>query len=371
MSVWYANRAVCNTQQSYSPPGEGESSSRPRPPAFKGLSKVLILHGDQDNVFPLADAERTAAVFRTNGIRVDLNLLTGHGHNPGPNRELVFRAIGEYCLTHLNGPGALARYRSIAAWRDDVKPLWAYSVPAMLWIAACLLSNQWRQLRAQSGSKLTRWEIVLRGFATILATLALGLTAFHLITPQLGVSNKTLAAARGYLIQPNQRHDFDFLVAESVWAGQRLKTLLAHVELANYNRELVNWKLDDQIYRAFVLSPQIGAAFEEELNWRRPLWESCYPRVRRAQSLEAAAEIVVRHLRERVTIAKGENLPPGVESIWRRQLTDARGFELLYVAALRSTGIPARLDSQARVEFWAETGWKPAPRPLIESLQPS
>jgi hypothetical protein len=76
----------------------------------------------------------------------------------------------------------------------------------------------------------------------------------------------------------------------------------------------------------------------------------------------------VRHLRERVTIATGENFPQGIESIWRRQLTSAEGFERLYVAALRSAGIPARLDSQGRVEFWAETGWNPAPRPLIESL---
>ena len=36
-----------------------------------------------------------------------------------------------------------------------------------------------------------------------------------------------------------------------------MKTLLEHVELANYNRGLVNWKVDEQVYREFVLSAQI------------------------------------------------------------------------------------------------------------------
>jgi hypothetical protein len=148
---------------------------------------------------------------------------------------------------------------------------------------------------------------------------------------------------------------------------QRLKTLITHVEVANYDRELLNWKLDDKLYREFVLSPVIEPDPGAELNWRRSLWESFYPRIRMEQSLEAAAEIVVRHLRERVTIAELENPRLGIESTWVHQITNARGFERAYVAALRSVGIPARLDVTGHAEFWSADAWRPAPRPLIES----
>jgi len=36
--------------------------------------------------------------------------------------------------------------------------------------------------------------------------------------------------------------------------GKPLKTLLEHVELDNYNTELINWKLDEPAYREYVLS---------------------------------------------------------------------------------------------------------------------
>ena len=46
--------------------------------------------------------------------------------------------------------------------------------------------------------------------------------------------------------------------------------------------------------------------------------------------------------------------------------TNPRGFEAIYVAALRSAGVPARLDSGKRAEIWTGTGWQAAPRPVIE-----
>jgi hypothetical protein len=57
--------------------------------------------------------------------------------------------------------------------------------------------------------------------------------------------------------------------------------LLEHVELAHYNPEHINWKLDEQVYPEFVLSAQIDPGADGDLNWRRPLWENFYPRIRR------------------------------------------------------------------------------------------
>jgi hypothetical protein len=165
-----------------------------------------------------------------------------------------------------------------------------------------------------------------------------------------------------------------------------------HVELAGYNRELINWQLDDKVYRDFVLSPviepstlppspnfgatsnlQLLAASKRSddgstgLDWRRPLWEEFYPRIRHESSPEDAAKIVVRHLRERVTIAALPNLPHDVPIIWLRQITDETGFENIYVAALRSVGVPARLDLHQQAEFWDGNKWRPAPSPSVFS----
>ena len=66
-----------------------------------------------------------------------------------------------------------------------------------------------------------------------------------------------------------------------------------------------------------------------------------------------------------MTIAEGSGLPSVVAEIWQRQITDQRGFEAVYVAALRSVGVPSRLGAQGRAEFWTGSGWQAAPRALI------
>ena len=170
--------------------------------------------------------------------------------------------------------------------------------------------------------KLSRDEIALRWLAVILATWALAETAIHLVTPHFAVSNTTLSIARKFLVQPKERADLEYLVAQPFWHGEKLQTLLTHVELAGYNRELINWQLDDKVYRDFVLSPVITGRSGEQLNWRRPLWEEFYPRIRHESSPEEAAKIVVRHLRERVTIATLPDSPHGVPEIWLKQITD-------------------------------------------------
>jgi hypothetical protein len=213
---------------------------------------------------------------------------------------------------------------------------------------------------------LTSWEIALPWLAVILATAALAQTALHLVPPRLGTSERTLSIARKHLVQAKELSDFGFLAANPVWRGKPLKTLLEHVELAHYNRELINWKLDEPGYREFVLSPQIDPTADGELNCRRPLWENFYPRIRREQDPAGAAEIVGRFLRERVTIAQGNGLPSVVAEIWQRQITSERGFEAVYVAAMRSVGVPARLGAPDRAEFWTGAAWQAAPRPLVE-----
>ena len=70
---------------------------------------------------------------------------------------------------------------------------------------------------------------------------------------------------------------------------------------------------------------------------------------------------MVRHLRERVTITAVPGLPREVSEIWGWQITDAAGFEIIYVAALRSVGVPARLSAEGKAEFLGDGKWQEAP----------
>jgi predicted esterase len=364
----------------------------PEPTTANYPPSTLLIHGEHDEVFPVAQAERVAACLRTNAVPVELRVLPGEGHGLGADRLLVFRVIGEQCLTRLKGPDALNNYRSILSWQAQTKPLWLFWTPALVWAVLWLWLRrkvgqasrlpgeakavaQASRLRpaantVQEQSKTGGMPApLLRWLAAALAMAALAVTALHLVPPRLAVNDFTLGIARRHLVQAKERSDFEFLAAQPVWRGKPLKTLLEHVELGRYNRELINWKLDEQVYRDFVLSPQIHPASDGGLNWRRPLWENFYPRIRREQGPAAAAEIVVRFLRERVTIAQGDSLPSVVAEIWQRQITNERGFEAVYVAALRSVGVPARLMPQGRAEMWSGAGWHPAPRPVIQGWQ--
>ncbi len=405
-----------------SPTSGAQGSPHRSSPLDPQPSAVLLVHGEQDEVFPLAVARQVAACLETNGVAVELKVLPGEGHGLGANRLLVFRVIGEQCLARLEGPEALEDYRSILAWQARARPLWLFWTPALVWAVLWLWcwrrgAGEWvgwkprgrgadlqsavsqicnlpgapasgapeasekpaecnsaiqqianlRYAKQMPGGApaLRWWEIGLRGLAALLATAALAQTALHLVPPHLAVGERTLDIARRYLVQAKEASDFEFLAANPVWLGRPLKTLLEHVELAHYNRELINWKLDEQVYREFVLSAQIDPAADGGLDWRRPLWENFYPRIRREQDPAAAAEIVVRFLRERVTIAEGSSLPSDVAETWERQITDPRGFEAVYVAALRSVGVPSRLGAQGRAELWTGSGWQAAPRALI------
>jgi len=364
----------------------------------RGLPSVLLLQGEPDAGVPIAQARGVAALLATNGFQVEIKTFRGSAQNFDADRLVLMRVIAEACLAKLRGADALRDYESILVWQRRAKPLWLFWLPAGVWVLGWShikrfrhpagnhpLSVRWgegsgsilpsegldseRAGRNANAPRLARWEIGLRWLAGILVLAALGLTVLHLVTPRLGISPRTLGIARRHLVQARVIPDFVCLGTNSAWAGKRLRALLEQVELANYNRRLVNWKLDDEVYREFVLSAQIDASLDGEMNWRRPLWESFYPRIRKEDNLDAAAEIIVRHLRQLVTIARGLDTPASIAEIWRRQVTNEHGFAVIYVAALRSAGVPARLDATGDAEFWTGAEWKTAPRPLVVSLR--
>jgi dienelactone hydrolase len=323
---------------------------------------VLIVHGERDEVFPVGDAHKLAALLTTNQVPVDLRVLPETRHGLDPNRALIFREIAEYIKARLTPLSPQPEFTS-----PKTIPFLVCEIPAFLWLGFWLL--RWKRSQpAQPKISLTKWDIALRVVAGVMAAWALAETALHLAPPRMTVNETTVAIARRKSVPPKWRDDFDTLARQPIWEGQKLGTLLTHAELSHYCvYELINWKLPPDIYRDFVLSPLLPGS-EAELNWRRPLWEFYYPRIRKENTTEAAATIVARTLRERVTIWPGHDKPQGVETIWRAPITGEHGFELVYTATLRAVGVPARLNSDHKAEFWDGSQWRLAPRPLIESL---
>ncbi len=327
--------------------------------------EMLLIHGDQDQIFPMADTEKEYSLLHSNGVVVELKVMRGLAHGLEPERGVIFRAIGEHCRSRL--VDGWKNYHSIAQWEAEAPGLWWFWLPAVAWLAGWFGWRRRPRVVVREKVKLTRVEIVLRGVAVVLGVWAATVTALHLMTPQLEVSGKTISIARRMLVQPKEMADFEALACRPIWQGQKLKTLLDQVELAGYNRGLVNWTVDDTIYREQVLQPVITGKVGERLDWRRPLWEEFYPRIRHESSPADAAQIVVRHLRERVTIADVPGLPQEVPDIWLRQITDETGFEIIYVAALRSVGVPARLGADGHTEFFDGGRWQAAPEPAVVS----
>ena len=328
---------------------------------------TLLIHGTGDQIFPALDTERLGSWLQSKHLATDLKIVSGVPHGMEPERGVIFRSIGEYCLRQLAGKDAWQNYRSIAQWQADAPALWKFLIPAAawaLWWAGCWF---WRKFSTPDGFDVSRSQLALWWLAVIMAFWAVGKTVLHQAPPHYPVSDQTLSIARRYLIEPRESADFEFLAAQPIWGNDNLKTLLEHVELSSHNREVINWQLEQKTYEDFVLSPGITGKANEDLNWRRPLWEEFYPLVRHASSPAEAARIVARHLRERVTVAELPTAPREVPEIWLRQITDRAGFEVIYVAALRSVGVPARLTKEKTAEYWDGKDWQAAPRPVLET----
>jgi hypothetical protein len=224
-------------------------------------------------------------------------------------------------------------------------------------------------------------EMWIRRIAWVLAIVAIAESAVLTTIPFLPMNHVTLAIARRWLVAPRAVGDFNFLVDKMRAVGAHpsyspiLKIPLQHACLANYNRELTNWTLDDAVYRDYVLWPGLanGAKSDaeretrtselpsEDFAWRRDLWEYFYPHIRKENNPESAAQVVLKFLRQRLTIVPAG--PPTIRQIWRQQKADLKGFETLLVAAFRSVGIPARLNERHEAELFFEGSWRPVPEP--------
>ncbi len=332
-----------------------------RPISRSGLtnSAFLLVHGQKDQTFPATECERLQEWLRVRHISVNANILPNLKHNFGAEKSTVVRAIGEYCAEFLQ---TTVRVRT-----NRIPSKWYYWIPLCIGLGICGIGwlVQWRYRVAETVDPWPKASRALAVMAIVLAAAAFWETGFRLGMPFLQLSESTRNLTRRWIIQNSQRADFDYLTGLPIWEHAHLNTILQHVELANFRRSFLYVKLDERIFDEYILSPVIDNASLAELHWRRDLWENFYPRVRRASNPAAAAEIVVRFLRERVGISPKYAKNVGIETIWGEQCTDAVGFERIYVAALRSVGVAARLNSDHQAEMWTGAIWTNAPRPVV------
>ncbi len=255
---------------------------------------------------------------------------------------------------------------------------WRYWTSAVLVVGNLILLLRWRrgtttrsylQPVALKPSTPRRSSAILKALAVISAIAACGVTAFHLILPRVPANQDVVDLARKFLVEARLRNDFDYLILNSFSTDQPLAPLLTQLELADLQRFHFYSNLEDRTFQEYVLSPEIAPLPLDEVNWRRTLWENFYPRIRHETDPAQAAQIVVRFLRERVGIDPSYDYRVGVETIWTEQMTDEAGFERIYVAALRSVGIAARLNDTGQAELLEGKQWVPAPRALVYSFE--
>jgi hypothetical protein len=320
-------------------------------------SHVLLVHAREDEVFPVNECEALAAALRNQGAPVKVCILEGQPHNFGENQDTVFRLVSEYAACNLGL--SLKPGRVWAGWQSLC---WA-PLAALL---VLLAHGCWQKARPMLAACVPRAASAkaLSVLAGCVATVAAGDLALHIVLPRCGISEAVLPLARGWLVLPHWKEDFEWLASDASWGGRPLRQLLEHVELAGLQQKHFYTNLATATYREFILSPRIYQFASEEWGWRRDLWETLYPRIRKEDDPTKAAQTVVRFLRQRVAILGEGRIVQGVETSWKEEAASGAEFQQLYVAALRSVGVAARLHARGTAEFWTGAAWAAAPQPL-------
>jgi hypothetical protein len=247
---------------------------------------------------------------------------------------------------------------------------WTYWLPMALVLGNGVIARRWwrqgrRRVAVRERRQLSWLQAGLRAAGVLVGAGVVLLALMRVVLPRMPVNDFTLDAASEFLVPAQRRGDFDYIVQSGPCRGRRLGALLDHVELANRQRYHFYKGLDAATFQQWILSPLVEWTPVTELDWRRPLWEAFYRGVRQETEPERAARTVVRLLRERVGISPAYPYRVGVETIWTQGMADEAGFERVYVAALRSVGIAARLGERGQTELLAGGSWRLAPRPLF------
>ncbi len=330
------------------------AASGPRQPPVLS-SRFWLAQGDHDDEFTAEDSRRIAAVLRAHGGNVRFAGLQGLTHNLDGNWALLSRISGEFFA---------AGFGVASPTRVNVRHgLWFYWLPVfcLFLIMAVRFPSRAGRAAAPPGSRSLRLLVLL------LIAIACVETTAHWVLPRMRVSSGTIRVARRLLVQSALRPDFDWLVQSNRARDRMIGELVDNVELAGLQQSLLGVSLETSDYRQFILSPWVDDQTGGDLRWRRALWETLYPRIRRVTEVRQAAEIISRSLRERISITSSDSRRTEISEIWARGTADPSGFQRIYVAGLRAVGVPARMNGLGSAEILEGGEWKAAPQPIVLS----
>jgi pimeloyl-ACP methyl ester carboxylesterase len=80
---------------------DGPDAGRSSNPVGLLRCPVLLVHGENDAIFPVADAKRLLNLLEATGKTGKLIILPNHEHGFGDDREAVMRAAAEFCRAQL------------------------------------------------------------------------------------------------------------------------------------------------------------------------------------------------------------------------------------------------------------------------------
>lgn len=203
------------------------------------------------------------------------------------------------------------------------------------------------------------------GAAIVTALSALAQTTANLALMRSEPTSANLAKAERRLLNPAEAQDWQWLLKSGLSAGVTVSEWLDTVGLANLQRRQFYGALPEGLFRDHVLSPQLMPGQTLTGGLRRELWRHFAPRVRKETDIALAAVIIARELRTRVTPQATADADANALLVaWQRGEAHPLEWESLFIAALRSAGIAARVGEAARTEIWLESAWQAAPRPL-------
>jgi len=349
-----------------------DSPSSPRGAnAFESVANpfMLFVQGQNDDIFTPKQVESIAKTLRLYGITAFTTDVAGVGHDLDPDSSLIIRLVGELCKQIVIPNGVSEPISSKVSIRELILCFFTFALIISIWSTIDGNINSYLQT-------ILRYFIYFykrrKTFIMFVTTVLISLFAVCVIATQLEANGVDVYIVSKTLVPPSQRNAFMHLASITLSEGNSLYTLLNYFKLANYDRSLSNWKLKDNDFDDFVLSPCLDNKQQMQLCWRQHLWELLYPRIKHVQTEEQAATIIVRYLRERITITTEAKRPTEYDlvDIFNSQLIDKNGFSMIYVAALRSVGIPAKLNDSGQALFFYKNSWTIAPEPDILSLCP-
>lgn len=251
----------------------------------------------------------------------------------------------------------------VAFWFDG--GLFKLAISGLYWVLMSFSTSERQDYPQQSCNplKIQRFlrvaEPILVIFLILSSSVALAQTGLHLLVPKFRINEGILKIARHSFVQPELLPDFNYLIDRIQGDPQRLEDVLDYLALADYNRHLIPWSPPKDVYRNFILSPDGAWTLNCGLRWRRQLWESLYPWVRKERDLNSAALIVEQRLRNSQNPIRSALKTNGAERSLDSKPNESV-FQVLYVAGLKAVGIPARLDLQNKAEVWQAGTWYPA-----------